>query len=79
MQENRINFSIYCNFYLQLNKIFTNIKAYAEGTSDILSKREIIGNILSLQNEVETSFKTDVLEEIRCWTKTLWRLSQKSE
>ena len=79
MQENRINFSIYCNFYLQLNKIFTNIKAYAEGMSDILSKREIIGNILSLQNEVETSFKTDVLEEIRCWTKTLWRLSQKSE
>ena len=79
MQENRINFSIYCNFYLQLNKIFTNIKAYAEGTSDILSKREIIGNILSLQNEVETSFKTDVLEEIRCWTKTLWSLSQKSE
>lgn len=66
MQENRINFSIYCNFYLQLNKIFTNIKAYAEGMSDILSKREIIGNILSLQNEVETSFKTDVLEEIRC-------------
>lgn len=66
MQENRINFSIYCNFYLQLNKIFTNIKAYAEETSDILSKREIIGNILSLQNEVETSFKTDVLEEIRC-------------
>lgn len=66
MQENRINFSIYCNFYLQLNKIFTNIKAYAEGMSDILPKREIIGNILSLQNEVETSFKTDVLEEIRC-------------
>ena len=66
MQENRMNFLIYCNFYLQLNKIFTKIKAYAEGTSDILSKREIIGNILSLQNEVETSFKTDVLEKIRC-------------
>ena len=79
MQENRINFSIYCNFYLQLNKIFTKIKAYVEATSDILSKIEIIGNILSLQNEVETSFKTDILEEIRCWTKTLWSLSQKSE
>ena len=79
MQENRINFSIYCNFYLQLNKIFTKIKAYVEATSDILSKTEIIGNILSLQNEVETSFKTDILEEIRCWTKTLWSLSQKSE
>ena len=78
MYENHINFSTYCNFYLQLNKLFT-MTAYTGVTLDKFSKREIIGMASSLQNKVEAykDANTDVLEEIRKFNENFVTLKTK--
>ena len=65
--------STYCDFNLQPVSTMT---AYTEGTLDKLSKKELIGITLSLQNKVEqyTYVKTDALEEIRKFNENLVKL-----
>ena len=50
--------------------------AYTEGTLDKLSKKELIGITLSLQNKVEqyTNVNNDALEEIRNFTDNFVKL-----
>ena len=50
--------------------------AYTEGTLDKLSKKELIGITLSLQNKVEqyTNVKNDALEEIRKFNENFVKL-----
>ena len=50
--------------------------AYTEGTLDKLSKKELIGITLSLQNKVEqyTNVNNDALEEIRKFTENFVKL-----
>ena len=74
MQVNQINFSTCCNFDLQ-PKVST-MAAYTEGTLDKLSKKELIGITLSLQNKVEpyTNVNNDALEEIRKFNENFVKL-----
>ena len=53
--------------------------AYTEGTLDKLSKREVIGIALSLQNQVEAynNANTDALEEIRKFNENFVQLESK--
>ena len=50
--------------------------AYTEGTLDKLSKKELIGITLSLQNKVEqyTNVNNDALEEIRKFNENFVKL-----
>ena len=50
--------------------------AYTEGTLDKLSKKEVIGITLSLQNKVEqyTNVNADALEEICKFNEILFKL-----
>ena len=50
--------------------------AYTEGTLDKLSKKELIGITLSLQNKVEqyTNVKNDTLEEIHKFNENFVKL-----
>ena len=50
--------------------------AYTEGALDKLSKKELIGITLSLQNKVEqyTNVNTDALEEIRKFNENFVKL-----
>ena len=54
----------------------STMAAYTEGTLDKLSKKELIGITLSLQNKVEqyTNVNNDALEEIRNFTDNFVKL-----
>ena len=54
--------------------------AYTEGTLDKLSKKELIGITLSLQNKVEqyTNVNTDALEEIRKFNEIFFKLESET-